>query len=159
MNKSRLIVLAAALGALLVLSTGNAFARPVETMSFRHIGPEDASIPDISIQVGDTNKSVGTSIFLNENEYAFLSCAIKHSAASRPDMPRPFGTFQVSLFSDSTIVHSLIIQPERMDAILQRLSARLQKSGAVVPDLLLRLEAMLNPPKTAASEAGSACGR
>ena len=159
MNKSRLVLLTAALGAFLVLFAGNTLARPVEKLAFQHIGPEDASIPDISVQVGDTDKSVGTSIFLNKKEYEFLSCSLKNAATSRPKVPRPFGTFQVSTFLDHTIVRRFIIQPDRMDAILQALNARLQRSGTAVPDLLLRLEVMLNPAKKAAPDPGPACAR
>lgn len=159
MNKSRLVLLTAALGAFLVLFAGNTLARPVEKLAFQHIGPEDASIPDISVQVGDTDKSVGTSIFLSEKEYEFLSCSLKNAATSRPNVPRPFGTFQVSTFLDRTLVRRFIIQPDRMDGILQALNARLQRSGTAVPDLLLRLEVMLNPAKKAAPDSGSACER
>jgi len=159
MNKSRLALLTAALGAFLVLCAGNTLARPVEKIAFQHIGPEDASIPDISVQVGDTSKSVGTSIFLNEKKYAFLSCSLKNAATSTPNAPRQFGTFQVSMFSDHTVVRRFIIQPERMDAILQALNARLHRSGTAVPDLLVRLEVMLNPARKAAPDPGAACER
>ena len=142
-NKLKLLCMLA-LFACSILSSQLTPASSANSILLEHIGPQDASSPEIVIKVGSPAKSEGTTVLVGKEELEWLAKTFSESSSAKVRSPLPYGTYSVEVRSDKAVPRKYLIQPEDMDRILGQLFKKLNARGVQSPDSLVSLRAMLN---------------
>lgn len=145
----RWLIIVVVLGCCIV-ATGLATAmgkKSTDRLLFEHIGPQDAAIPSFIVEVGPVAKSMHTVIFVSPETYEAVFALVQQAANAPLRSPRPMGTFCVTSSKDGKTDKVFTIYPEAMLSVISRLRQMFQSEGYQLPELLLKIETILTPPK------------
>jgi len=118
---------------------------PTRGLLFEHIGPEDASIPPFSVEVGAIDASTRTVILVTLKTFESVFCLVKRAGNAPPRSPRPMGTFRVTSFKDGEPEKAFTIYPEAVLSVITRLRRTFEGRNLQMPEVLVTLETLLTP--------------
>ena len=140
----RIVALIICIGAGFAAASGK---MPADKLEFEHIGPEDASIPSFTLAVGQLDGATPSIIFITQQAYGDIFVLIKQADEAPVRRPRPMGTFRVTSCKTGETSKEFSIYPDSMLLITGLLRQMFESRHRTMPEVLVKLEALLSPPR------------